>query len=116
MNAMHDAAAAGQVALQRCEACGRVQYPPRECCAACLSDRLGWQVAPAVEGTLLARRVLHHSQEARFRAALPLGIGLVRLAAGPVALCFVPAPHAIGDRVAVRAALDATGQPVLTAT
>lgn len=103
------------VALQRCEACGTVQYPPRACCVTCLSDRLGWQMSDAAEGALLARTLLHHSQEERFRAHLPLGIGLVQLDAGPVVLCFVPAAHAIGDRVTVRASLDATGHPVLTA-
>lgn len=101
------------VLLQRCAACGHVQYPPRACCEACLSDALGW--AEAAEGTLLARTLLHHSQEARFRAQLPLGVGLVRLDAGPVVVCFVPQPHAIGDRLRVRSAPDATGQAVLTA-
>lgn len=100
--------------LQRCAACGHVQYPPRACCEACLSDAL--RRAAAADGTLLARTVLHHSQEARFQAQLPLGVGLVRLDAGPVVVCFVPQPHAIGDRLRVRAAPDATGHPVLTAT
>ncbi len=112
---MRDAAAAGRFALQRCTACGRAQYPPREVCAACLSDRLAWQVAEALPGVLLARTVLHHSHEERFRPRLPLGIGLVRLAAGPVVLCFAPVPRTIGDAVQVRAALDETGTPVLTA-
>ena len=112
---MRDAAVSGRFALQHCAACGHAQYPPREVCAACLSDRLEWQAAEAWPGVLLARTVLHHSHEERFRARLPLGIGLVRLAAGPVVVCFVPAPRAIGDAVNVRATLDETGTPVLTA-
>ena len=92
-----------------------MQYPPREVCAACLSDRLEWEAAEAWPGVVLARTVLHHSHEERFRARLPLGVGLVRLAAGPVVVCFMPAPRAIGDAVRVSAALDETGTPVLTA-
>jgi uncharacterized OB-fold protein len=101
--------------LQRCTACGHVQYPPRACCESCLSDALYQDVRGAVEGALLARTVLHHSQEARFRPHLPLGVGLVKLDAGPIVLCFVPQPHAIGARVTVRASADADGRPVLMA-
>ena len=101
--------------LQRCAACGHVQYPPRACCAACLSDRLDDARADSVPGALLARTVLHHSNEARFRPRLPLGIGLVALDAGPVVVCFVPEPRAIAARVTVSASRDGDGHTVLTA-
>ena len=90
------------IALQRCTACGHAQYPPRAVCESCLSDRIALDQTEALAGTLLARTVLHHSQEARFRAQLPLGLGLVKLESGPVVLCFVPEPAAIGESVAVR--------------
>ena len=44
----------------------------------CLSDRLAWEGADAAAGVLLARTVLHHSNEERFRPMLPFGVGLVR--------------------------------------
>lgn len=113
---MHAAAARGEVALQRCAACGTLLYPSREACCRCQSDRLVWETAAAVPGEVLARTRLYHSYEARFRPDLPLGLGLVRLAGGPVALCFLPDDPAPGASVQVRARLDATGHPVLEAT
>jgi uncharacterized OB-fold protein len=94
------------VALQRCTACGAVQYPPRECCGACLSDALGWERAEAPGGTLLAMTVLHHSHEAEWRAVLPLRLGLVRLDAGPTVVCFVGTARAIGEAVTLRTRPD----------
>ncbi len=107
--------AAGGVALQRCAACGRVQYPPRACCAHCLSDRLEPAALVEETGTLLARAVLHHSLEPRFRPRLPLGLAFVRLDAGPVVLCFAPASLPIGARVTIRAAPDEEGRALLAA-
>ncbi len=59
-------------------------------------------------------RVLHHSNEARFRAALPLALGLVRLDAGPVAVCFV-GERGPGEAVSVRARVDEADVTVLEA-
>jgi len=36
-------AAEGRFVLQVCAECGAVQYPPREACHRCLSDRLPWR-------------------------------------------------------------------------
>ena len=113
---MSQAAAEGNIALQRCSACGAVQYPPREMCSRCLCDRLGWQVAAVVSGSLLSRTVLHHSNAARFRSRLPMRIGLVRQDAGPVVVCFLNADLQPDETVHLRARLDETGHPVLEAT
>ena len=107
--------APGAIGLQRCAACGHVQYPARACCEHCLSDRLADVNAQAANGVLLARTMLHHSNEERFRPMLPFGVGLVALDAGPVVVCFAAAPHAIGDRVTVRASCGDDGPTVLTA-
>ena len=115
IGAMRAAAAAGRFALQRCGACGRAQYPPRAFCTACLSDNVEWEVLAFAPGTLLARCRLHHSNALRFRPALPLDLGLVRLDAGPVAVCFLAGVPAIGAGVTVRARLDVAGHPVLDA-
>lgn len=112
---MRQAAAEGNVALQRCEACGTVQYPPREMCRDCLSDQLGWDVAATVSGHLLAGTTLYHSNAPRFRPRLPLRIGLVHLDAGPVVVCFLDPDAQPDDTVHLRASLDDTGHPVLEA-
>ncbi len=108
-------AADGKLALQCCTECGAIQYPPRELCAACLSDRLQWRVTAQQSGELLAVTTLHHSHDAAFREALPLHVGLVQLAPGATAVCFLAAPCQPGAKVSVTARLDAAGRAMLTA-
>jgi uncharacterized OB-fold protein len=90
------------IRLQRCKECGAAQYPPREICGACLSDRLAWQEAESLPARVLARTRLHHSNEPSFRSRLPLSLGLVRFDAGPVAICFLAEATAPGTAVQVR--------------
>jgi uncharacterized OB-fold protein len=90
------------IRLQRCSECGKAQYPPREFCGACLSDRLVWDAADALPARVLARTVLHHSNESRFRDRLPLTTGVVRFDAGPIAVCFLASAAQAGDAVQVR--------------
>ena len=90
------------IRLQRCMACRVAQYPPREICGACLSDRLEWESAESLPGRVLARTKLHHSNEARFRSRLPLTCGLVQFDAGPVAVCFLAETSLPGDEARVR--------------
>jgi uncharacterized OB-fold protein len=94
------------IRLQRCADCGSAQYPSREVCAACLSDRLAWESADSLPGRVLARTRLHHSNEPHFRPRLPLTVGLVQFDAGPVAVCFLAATAAPGDAVQVRVGAD----------
>jgi uncharacterized OB-fold protein len=90
------------IRLQRCSDCGAAQYPPREFCGACLSDRLGWNCTKTMPARVLARTLLHHTNEPQFRPRLPLTIGLVQFDAGPVAVCFLSPAAAPGDVVQVR--------------
>jgi uncharacterized OB-fold protein len=108
-------AASGQVALQRCLACGTAQYPPRALCVACLAQTLEWSATESEEGEVLAATVLHHSHEATFREALPMRVGLVRLDAGPTVVCFLDAGCTGGTRVQITARTDTTRRAVLTA-
>ncbi len=112
MLAMDAAAGEQRVALQHCDDCDAGQYPPRELCRVCLSDRLGWRVAESVEGELLARTLVCHSFEPS--AEGPREVGLVRLGPGMVAVCFV-APGAEPGPVVVRAGQDGAGRAVLSA-
>jgi uncharacterized OB-fold protein len=109
-------AKAGRLALQRCLACGAVQYPPRELCGSCLADALEWCVSDSEPGEVLAATRLYHSHDAQFRSRLPLSVGLVRLDAGPACVCFLVAGCGAGTHVAVSARADDAGRAVLTAT
>ena len=116
MQPMVDSAAHGKLALQHCAACGTLQYPPRELCGVCLADALDWRVTDTEPGEVLAHSVLHHSHEPGFGAMLPLRVGLVRLDAGPTAVCFLADHCCAGTRVSVTAQLDSAGRVVLAAS
>jgi NAD(P)-dependent dehydrogenase (short-subunit alcohol dehydrogenase family)/uncharacterized OB-fold protein len=109
------AAALGRFELQTCRDCGAVQYPPREACHACLSDRLVWKLQDGA-GELLATTVLHHSNDLFFRERLPWRLGMVRLDTGPTVVAHLHADVSPGAvRVRVDARLDKSGQAVLIA-
>lgn len=109
------AAALGRFRLQVCAECQAVQYPPRETCHRCLSDRLRWQDQSGA-GELISETTLHHSQNAYFQARLPWRIGMVRLDAGPTLIVHVHGGCAAApSRVRVGARLDKSGQGVLVA-
>jgi NAD(P)-dependent dehydrogenase (short-subunit alcohol dehydrogenase family)/uncharacterized OB-fold protein len=109
------AAAEGRFELQTCRACGRLQYPPRDACVACLSTQLEWGPVDSA-GELISDTVLHHANELYFRERLPVRVGLVRLDAGADLVVFVhedcPPPP---SRVRVAAGLDRAGQAALAA-
>lgn len=92
--------------LQRCAACAAAQYPPREICGTCLSDCITWETVDTLAARVLATTQLHHTNEPRFRARLPIRLGLVRFAAGPVAMCFLSPTAVPGDTVQVRTGAD----------
>jgi NAD(P)-dependent dehydrogenase (short-subunit alcohol dehydrogenase family)/uncharacterized OB-fold protein len=108
-------ASQGRLELQVCRDCGTVQYPPREVCRRCLSDRLDWRPQSG-EGELVSETLLRHSLELFFRERVPWRAGLVRLPGDVTVVAHihsdVPRPPA---KVRVRAHLDRAGQAVLVA-
>lgn len=106
------AAAMGRFELQQCRDCGMVQYPPREACQSCLSTKLSWREQPD-GGELLAKTVLHHSNDLFFRERLPWRLGLVKLDCGPTIVAHLH--ESVEQRVRVRAMLDRAGQAVMAA-
>jgi NAD(P)-dependent dehydrogenase (short-subunit alcohol dehydrogenase family)/uncharacterized OB-fold protein len=106
------AAAMGRFELQQCKDCGAVQYPPREACQSCLSTKLLWK-EQAGGGELLARTVLHHSNDLFFRERLPWRLGLVKLDCGPTVVAHLH--ESVEKKVRVRAMLDRAGQAVMAA-
>ena len=108
-------AALGRLELQRCAACGAVQYPPREACVRCLSAELEWTLISG-KGELVSETTLRHSQELFFRERVPWRLGLIRLDEGVSLVAHLdsrcgsaPCP------VIVEAALDRAGQAALVA-
>lgn len=109
------AAALGRFELQVCEACGSVQYPPREMCRECLGERLRWRAQDGA-GELLSVTAVHVSQDVYFRERAPWHVGMIRLDCGPTVIAHLhaacPEPP---SRVRVEARLDKAGQGVLVA-
>ncbi|MGJ8544198.1 MAG: SDR family NAD(P)-dependent oxidoreductase [Sulfitobacter sp.] len=108
------AAAHGDFALQHCDDCGAVQYPPRDACAKCLSVALRWQDTPR-GGTVIAQTTIRVSPDPYFRERLPWRIGSVQLDAGPVAVCHLHGEVARGDKVQLALKLDKAGHGVMVA-
>lgn len=109
------AAALGRFELQVCDACGTVQYPPREMCRECLSENLRWRVQDGA-GELLSVTAVHLSQDVYFRERAPWKVGMVRLDCGPTVIAHLHAACCEPpSRVRVQARLDKAGQGVLVA-
>jgi NAD(P)-dependent dehydrogenase (short-subunit alcohol dehydrogenase family)/uncharacterized OB-fold protein len=108
------AAALGRFRLQVCAACGKVQYPPRDVCGGCLSNRLGWRDLPDT-GDLIAGSVTLVSHAPYYRERAPWRIGTVRLDIGPSVIANVHRECPSRGPVRVAMMLDKAGAPVLFA-
>jgi NAD(P)-dependent dehydrogenase (short-subunit alcohol dehydrogenase family)/uncharacterized OB-fold protein len=109
------AAALGRFELPVCQACKTVQYPIREICMNCLSDKLKWESVIA-SGEVLAATLIRHATDPYFQAHRPLGFGSVKLDAGPVVVArFAPGSAIAGDRVQLQNHLDRSGEAILIA-
>ncbi len=108
------------LAMQHCQSCRHINYPPREICGECLSDQLIWRKVPT-EGVLLQSISLHHSLWEFFKRRLQRGswpIASVRLQAGPIVFAHVAGQcfggdAAAGARVNVFSHSDSSRQAVL---
>ncbi|MGQ0546104.1 MAG: Zn-ribbon domain-containing OB-fold protein [Betaproteobacteria bacterium] len=109
-----EAGAAARFELPVCEECGTVQYPVREVCVQCLSDRVPRRpVEPG--GMLLACTRLHRSMDERYAPRLPLAIASVKLDAGPIAIVLLQSECKIGTRVRIRLTAGPVGKTILSA-
>lgn len=108
------AAAEGRFALQVCDDCGAVQYPPRDACSTCLSTDLTWaDVDP--NGSILAETTVRTSVRLYFRERTPWRTGTVQLDAGPSIICHLHGDCERNGRVTLINRLDRSGQAVLLA-
>ena len=71
-----------RLVVQRCETCGRRNWPPRPACPACGSQDLGW-VGVEPTGSLYSWTVVHRSPLPGFAAIAPYVVAVVALADAP---------------------------------
>jgi NAD(P)-dependent dehydrogenase (short-subunit alcohol dehydrogenase family)/uncharacterized OB-fold protein len=108
------AAAEGRFALQVCENCAHVPYPPRDACPRCLSARLTFgDVDP--NGRLIAETTIRVSTDPYFRERTPWRVGTVKLDAGPVIVAHLHGDTVEGERVKLVLKLDKSGSAVMLA-
>jgi len=108
------AAAQGRLALQVCQECKTVQYPPRDVCGACLSEKLIWTDSPD-GGQLLATTTIRVTGDPYFREMVPWRTGIVRLDCGPSVIAHLHGGCARGDRVRISLKVDQAGNGVIFA-
>jgi NAD(P)-dependent dehydrogenase (short-subunit alcohol dehydrogenase family)/uncharacterized OB-fold protein len=107
-------ATAGRFALQVCNKCNKVQYPPRQICSECLNDILEWQDI-STGGKLLAETTLQHSNDVYFRDRVPWRLGIIVADAGPSIIAHLAEDCIQGQRVRMSIAIDRAGNAAMTA-
>jgi NAD(P)-dependent dehydrogenase (short-subunit alcohol dehydrogenase family)/uncharacterized OB-fold protein len=108
------AAAEGRFALQVCEDCKTVIYPPRDCCPSCLSVRLPFRDVGR-GGLLIAETTVQTSTDPYFRERTPWRVGTVKLDAGPLIVAHLHGDTQEGCRVRLDLKLDKSGSAVAMA-
>jgi hypothetical protein len=96
-----------ELTLQRCRACGAVQYYPRGVCAACWATDLAWEPS-AGRGTIYTFTVVHRSQAPGFRERVPYVLAYVELGEGVQVLTTLVDvdPAAVGIGMPVRVTFE----------
>jgi len=72
----------GELRLQRCSECRRVQFPPRRFCSSCLCARLE-SFAALGRGVIRSYSVVRHPLSPAFAGDVPYLVALIQLAEGP---------------------------------
>ena len=72
----------GELLLQRCRACGNLQYYPRAVCTGCLSSDLDWRRASG-RGRIHSFTTVHRALSPVFEDDLPYVVAVIELEEGP---------------------------------
>lgn len=71
-----------KVKIQKCDACGRVRFPPSPSCYYCGSLGGNWKSITG-KGTIYSWIVIHHPVDKRLANEVPFAVALVELEEGP---------------------------------
>ncbi len=77
-----DGANAGELRLQRCQACGNRWFPPSSMCPRCLSADTAW-AAVSGRGRIWSWIVMYQRYFEAFRSELPYNVAYIQLEEGP---------------------------------
>jgi uncharacterized protein len=102
-----DAAAKGELRMQKCRICGHIRFPIGPVCTACLSDAVDW-VLLSGKGVVLSHLVFHRAYSPAWKAQVPYSVAMVQLDEGPRMFTDIVDPERshvdddlVGQRVAV---------------
>lgn len=73
-----DGLARGELLVQKCNGCGKLNMYPRYACPHCQSESLGWQKVSG-RGVLHSYTVLRAGAPQGFEADLPYALGVIKL-------------------------------------
>lgn len=73
--------AKGELLVQKCNSCSKLNMYPRYACPHCQSENLGWQKVSG-KGTLMSFTVLRAGAPQGFEADIPYALGVVKLDEG----------------------------------
>jgi uncharacterized OB-fold protein len=100
-----EAASARRFVIQRCRACGKWTFFPRNACPECLSDELEW-TEPSGRGELLSYSIVQRPHHPSFYDEVPILFAAVRLAEGPVMLSEIRGAEADGLEIGMPLHVD----------
>lgn len=107
-----EGAAQRRLLLQKCCACGSVQFPPRHHCAQCWEAELEW-VESSGKGTVESFTIVRRAPVPQFRDRVPYVVAAIRVDEGPRMITTLLGDGAlevrIGDAVTVDFEVDAAG-------
>lgn len=70
---------AGELRLQRCTKCGKVQFPPRPACTVCRSSALQWERFPEL-ASVFTWTVVGHTRLTAFEGLTPYVVAVLEVA------------------------------------
>ncbi|SHH64282.1 Zn-ribbon domain-containing OB-fold protein [Pollutimonas bauzanensis] len=76
-----DAARQGRLLIQRCKACGKLQFYPRLLCLACLSDDMDWQESHG-RGTIYTFTINRRAASLHMSNKTPYAVAIIDLEEG----------------------------------
>jgi uncharacterized OB-fold protein len=104
---------AGRLVLQKCRACGTVQFPPRFHCATCWARELE-NIDSRGVGSVESFTVVRRAPTAAYRESVPYVVAAITLEEGPRMITNVIGEDAlsiqIGDAVVVEFTANPMGQ------
>jgi uncharacterized OB-fold protein len=92
----------GELRVQRCVECGKVQHPPMDVCRHCQSQRFTSERA-AGTGTISSFTIVHHAVDRRLEAVVPYNVVIVALDDYPEVSVVGNVVDAEGDELSIGA-------------